>query len=71
MTRTKIVGLAALGALMVLSAPVERAAALSLSNPAAALVVQDGAKMTTDVRWHYRHHWRRWHRWQRWHHRYW
>ena len=61
MNGTKILGLAALGALLVLSAPVERAEALSLSNPAAASAVQEGTKTTTEVRWHWHHH-RRWHR---------
>jgi hypothetical protein len=42
-------GLATLGAAFVFTAPVERAAALSLSNPAAATAVQDSAKVTTEV----------------------
>ena len=73
MNGTRILGLAALGAVFVLSAPVERAAALSLSNPAAASAVQDSAKATTtEVHWHghgwhrgwYHRHWHRhyWHR---------
>jgi hypothetical protein len=71
MNGTKILGLAALGAVLVLSAPVERAAALSLSNPAAASAVQDSAKVTTEVHWHHHHwHYRHWHR-RHWHHRYW
>jgi len=65
-------GLAALAAAFVLSAPVERAAALSLSNPAAASAVQDNAKLTTEVRWYHHHHWHHhyWHR-RHWHHRHW
>jgi hypothetical protein len=59
MNVTKVLGLAAVGALLVLAAQVERAQALSLSNPAAAAAVQDGSKQTTEVRWH------RWHRWHR------
>ncbi len=60
----KVLGLATVGALLVLAAPAERAQALSLSNPGAAAAVQDGSKqMTTEVRWH------RWHRWH--HHRHW
>jgi hypothetical protein len=63
---TKILGLAAVGALLVLAAPSERAQAMSLSNPAAAAVVQDDStSAVTQVGWH-RHwhpHWRRhWHR---------
>jgi hypothetical protein len=73
---TKLFGLAAVGALLVLAAPAERAQALSLSNPgAAAAVQQDTRAETTEVRWghhhgghrgwhrhgwHHRHHWRRW-----------
>ena len=65
---TKILGLAAVGAVLVLAAPVERASALSLSNPGAAAAVQEDTKPeTTEVHWrHHRHH--RWHRWHR-HHR--
>jgi hypothetical protein len=65
MNVTKVLGLAAVGALLVLAAPAERAQALSLSNPAAATAVQDGSKqITTEVRWgrrwHHHRHWRRW-----------
>jgi len=76
MNGTKIFGLAALGAVLLLGAPVERAAALSLSNPAAASAVQDSVKVTTEVSWHHHHHWhhhwhhRGWHR-HHWHHRHW
>jgi hypothetical protein len=70
---TRILGLAAVGALLVLAAPTERAQALSLSNPGAAAAVQlDTRAATTEVRWG-RHHggWHRgWHR-HRWHHRHW
>lgn len=66
MNVTKVLGLAAVGALLVLAAPAERAQALSLSNPAAATAVQDGSKqITTEVRWgrwHHRRHWRHWRR---------
>jgi hypothetical protein len=67
MNMMKVLGLAAVGVLLVLAAPAERARALSLSNPGAAAAVQDGSKqMTTEVRWH-RHRWHRrhWH-WRRW-----
>ena len=60
MNVTRVLGLAAVGALLVLAAPAERAQALSLSNPGAAAAVQEGSQMTTEVRWH---------RWHRWHHR--
>jgi hypothetical protein len=68
MNVTKVLGLAAVGALLVLAAPAERAQALSLSNPGAAAAVQDGSKQmtTTEVRWrrwHHRRHWRHWRRW--------
>ena len=62
MNVTKVLGLAAVGALLVLAAPSERAHAMSLANPGAAAAVQDGTKQaTTEVRWHHRWH-RRWHR---------
>jgi hypothetical protein len=65
MNITKVLGLAAVGAFLVLAAPAERAQALSLSNPGAAAAVQEGSQqVTTEVRWH------RWHR-HRWHHRHW
>ena len=68
MNMMKVLGLAAVGVLLVLAAPAERAWALSLSNPGAAAAVQDGSKQmtTTEVhwrRWHHRRHWRHWRRW--------
>jgi hypothetical protein len=63
MNVTKVLGLAAVGALLVLAAPTQRAQAVSLSNPAAAAMVQDGSKSTTtEVRWYRGHRWHRWHR---------
>lgn len=59
MKMTKVLGLAAIGALLVLAAPSERAQAMSLSNPGAAAAVQDSAKQTTEVRWHHHGHWHR------------
>jgi hypothetical protein len=56
---TRVLGLAAVGALLVLAAPTERAQALSLASPGAATVVQDSKDMTTEVRWgrwHHHHH---------------
>ena len=65
MKMTRVLGLAALGAVLVLAAPTQQAQALSLANPAAVAAVQEGSKAsTTEVRWH-----RRWHR--HWHRRHW
>jgi hypothetical protein len=68
MKLTKVLGLAAVGAMLMLAAPTERAQALSLSNPGAAAAVQDGSRqMTTEVRWGHRHHHRHGHHhWRRW-----
>ena len=70
MNGTRVLGLAAIGALLVIAAPVERAQAVSLINPgAAASVQQDSKQLTTEVRWHWHRHWHRhWH-WR--HHRRW
>jgi len=59
MNVTKFLGLAAVGALLILAAPTERAHAMSLSNPGAVAAVQDGSKQTTEVRWHHHRHWHR------------
>ena len=69
----KVLGLAAIGASLVLAAPTERAQALSLSNPGAAAAVQQDIKAdTTEVRWGRHHGWHRgWHHHHRWHHRHW
>lgn len=65
---TRFLGLAAVGALLALAAPTERAQALSLSNPGAAAAVQQDVKPeATEVHW--RHHYHRHHRWH--HHRHW
>ena len=68
MNVTKALGLAAVGALLILAAPVERAQALSLASPGvAAATVQDGKQMTTEVHWRRWGHRRHWHRhWRRW-----
>ncbi len=77
MKGTKAFGLAAVGACLLLGAPVERAQASSLINPGAATTVQEDAKVTTEAHWHYHHHWHHgWHHrhwWHRhhWHHRHW
>jgi hypothetical protein len=74
----RILGFLAIGGLLMLAAPAERAQALSLLNPGAAAAVQDDSKLTTEVRWHRhygwrRHHWRRHYGWHRhhWRHRHW
>ncbi len=61
MNVTKALGLAAIGALLILAVPAQ---ALTLANPGAAAAIQDSAKQTTTVGWH-----RHWHR--HWHHRHW
>ena len=70
MNGTKVLGVAAAGALLALTVPAERALAVSLINPGAAASVQADTTMTTEVHWHH-HHWHRhWHRhWH--HHRHW
>jgi hypothetical protein len=72
----KILGFLAIGGLLVLVAPAERAQAVSLINPGIAAAVQDDSgKLTTEVRWGWHHHrgWHRHHGWHRrhWHHRHW
>ena len=69
----KVLGLAAIGAMLALAAPVERANALSLSNPGAAAAVQEDIKPeTSQVGWRHRHHrWHRHHHHHRHHHRRW
>jgi hypothetical protein len=65
MKMTRVLGLAAIGAVLVLAAPAQQAQALSLANPATVTAIQEGAKATTtEVRWH--GHWHR-----HWHHRHW
>jgi hypothetical protein len=56
MNVTKVLGLAAVGALLMLAAPVERAQALSLTSPGAAVAAQDGKQVTTEVGWRHHHH---------------
>ena len=71
MNVTRVLGLAAVAALLMLIAPAERAQALSLASPGAAAAVQDGSKqMTTEVRWGRWHHRRHW-GYHRHHHRHW
>ena len=63
MTAMKALGLAAVGAVLVLAAPAERASAMSLATPGTAATVQDNANQTTtQVRWGGRGGHRGWHR---------
>jgi hypothetical protein len=75
MNGTKALGLAAVGAFLLLAAPVERAQALSLINPGAAATVQQDTRATTEVHWHHgwHRHWhhRHWRHRHHWHHRHW
>ena len=74
----KLLGLVAVGGLMVLAMPSQRAEAASLINPAVSSPIAAAAAGSgiTEVRWH-RPHWRRhWHQrrphhWRRWHRRRW
>jgi len=64
MKMTRVLGLAAIGALLVLAAPTQQAQALTLANPATVTAIQEGSKATTtEVRWHGHRHWH--------HHRHW
>jgi hypothetical protein len=66
---TKLLGLAAVGAVLALAAPSDRAYALSPSNPGAAAAVQEDTKLaTTEVHWRHHHRWHRWHRHHHHHH---
>jgi hypothetical protein len=66
MKMTRVLGLAAIGAALVLAAPAQQAQALSLANPATVATIKEGSKTTTtEVHWHHRH----WH--HHWHHRRW
>jgi hypothetical protein len=73
MNGIKVLGLAAVAALLVVAAPAQRANAVSLINPGAATAVQDDTRqLTTEVRWGHHHHWGHHHGWHRgWHHRHW
>lgn len=81
MNGTKVLGLTAVAAFLIVAAPVGSAQAMSLINAGAAATVREDAKLpTTEVRWHWHHQWHhqwhhhwhhRWHRhwhWRHWHH---
>jgi hypothetical protein len=69
MTVTKLLGVAAVGAMLAMAIPAERAQALSLINPGTAATVDHAGTQTTEVRWrghwHHRGHWHPRHRWHR------
>jgi hypothetical protein len=78
MNGTKVLGVAAIGAFLIATVPLQGAQAVSLINPGAASAIQDDSKqLTTEVRWHHGHggwHHRHWgwrHRHWGWHHRHW
>jgi hypothetical protein len=74
MNGTKVLGLAAVAAVLAAATPIQQAGAVSLINPGAASAVQDDAKqLTTEVHWghHGWHHHRGWHRGWHHHHRHW
>ncbi|MGA2055629.1 MAG: hypothetical protein ABSG88_09985 [Bradyrhizobium sp.] len=53
MKMTRVLGLAAIAAFLVVAAPAQRAQALSLVNPASVTVIAAGSKVsTTQVHWH-------------------
>jgi hypothetical protein len=57
MNGTKVLGLAAIAAVLMVASPVQRAGAVSLINPGAASAVQDDTRqLTTEVRWGHHHH---------------
>ncbi len=58
MNVTKLLGLAAVGGLLMLAAPAAQAVSLSSPGVAAGTVVDGSQKMTTEVRWR-RGGWRR------------
>lgn len=67
MTMTKLLGVAAVGAMLAMAAPAHQAQAMSVINPGPTAAFDHGpVAQTTEVRWH--RHWhprphpRRWHR---------
>jgi hypothetical protein len=63
----KILGFAAIGALLIAATPAQQAQAATPLNPGVTTTAQgDAGKLTTEVRYH-RRHWRHRH----WHHRHW
>jgi hypothetical protein len=67
----KILGFAALGALLVVAAPAQQAQAATPVSPGIAAGAQgDAGKLTTDVQWGHHHHHRHW-RPHHYHHRHW
>jgi len=53
MKTTRVLGLAAIGAMLVLAAPTPQAQALSLANPASVTAIEASSKASTmQVHWH-------------------
>lgn len=65
----KILGFAAVGALLMIAAPTPQAQAATPISPGIAAAAQAGTVKTTEVRWHRRYHRRHWHPRRHWHHR--
>jgi len=66
----KVLGFAAVGALLIIAAPAQQAQAASPINPGIGTAAHvDTTNMTTEVRWHRRWHRRHWHPRRHWHHR--
>ena len=65
----KLLGLVAIGGVMVLATPAPQAEAASLINPAISAPIAHAAagSAVTDVRWRWhRHHYRHWHHRRHW-----
>lgn len=55
----KVLGFAALGALLIVAAPAQQAQAATPVSPGIVAGQSDAGKLTTNVQWGHRHHWRR------------
>jgi hypothetical protein len=67
---TKLLGVAAVGAMLAMAAPATQAMSLASPGPAATIGQDAATQATTEVRWH--RHWHPHpHRWHRWHRRHW
>ena len=66
---TRILGFAAVGALLIVAAPAQQALAATPVNPGIATTAQGNTgKLTTEVHWRHNGHWNHHHHW---HHRHW
>ena len=66
-----ILGVLVFAALLVVTAPNERAQAMSLSSPGSAAAMQDNSSNLAIVRWHSHYGWHRHFGWRRRHWRHW